>query len=98
MRYRLYDGPRDGEVVDELPLGYRSQGTGSVVSSTFNADIPLTAVYDPSELIRLVGGPRGSELVESLPDGYTITHRGTPDGIPRDDEYSTYVARWIEDA
>ncbi|WP_341957498.1 hypothetical protein [Microbacterium sp. LWH13-1.2] len=45
VKYRLVGGPRADEVVEELPDGYRSQGTGSGSGGDANFEILMTAKY-----------------------------------------------------
>ncbi|HYI51688.1 MAG TPA: hypothetical protein VEX42_08960 [Microbacterium sp.] len=51
MGFRLHGGPRDGQIVDELPEGYTADGFGHPVGD-YPADAPLmsnipeSATYD----------------------------------------------------
>lgn len=50
MKYRLYGGPRDGEIANDLPDGYESAGIGHSVHSVHVVDGVISANWtgDPS--------------------------------------------------
>lgn len=52
MGFRLHGGPRDGQIVDELPEGYTADGFGHRVGeypaeAPLMSNIPESATYDP---------------------------------------------------
>lgn len=45
-RFRLVGGPRDGEIVADLPEGYVALGTGSIATKNLGDEMPETAEYE----------------------------------------------------